>query len=131
VNGYVRISINGSECGLKFGHLAHKSFWEVAESRWNVYSGTKETLFSQYGWAKYFHCAYVNNCVLKEIDPVFSYEDFVEWVEAAVNDPAVMGEVQKAVKGWEEAETTQDIIRKLNAATQTEDRPKKSKKKGQ
>jgi hypothetical protein len=130
MNGYVRITINNSEVGLKFGHLAQKLFWDVAEKRWEFYAGDNTTPFSQYGWAKYFHAAYLNNCLLKEADPTLTYEDFAEWMETIGTDESVREQFKKAVNVWGEAQTTQEILKNLQAVASTgEEKPRKGKKK--
>jgi hypothetical protein len=126
-NGYIKINIKGGEAGLKFAHLSNKLFLEAMALNAPYYTDVKG--FNEIGWAKLFHCAYINNCVIKEAKPILTLEDFVEWVESAVSDEVTKEQCSQAIIVWSEAQSTKEIIEKVNALNATDEKPKKGKKK--
>jgi hypothetical protein len=127
MNGYVRITIQGGEAGLKFAHLSNKLFLEAMAANGQYYADAEG--FNEIGWAKLFHCAYVNNCVIKEAKQVLTLEHFVEWVEGVMSDEERKGEFAQAVTAWSEAQSTKELIEKVAAlSTVGDEKPKRKKK---
>jgi ribulose kinase len=126
-NGYIKINIKGGEAGLKFAHLSNKLFLEAMARNGEYYADASG--FNEIGWAKLFHCAYINNCVIKEAKQVLTLEDFVEWVESVLTDETAKEQCSQALIVWSEAQSTKEIIEKVNALNATDEKPKKGKKK--
>jgi hypothetical protein len=126
-NGYIKINIKGGEAGLKFAHLSNKLFLEAMALNAPYYTDVNG--FNEIGWAKLFHCAYINNCVIKEAKPVLTLEDFVEWVESVVTDEVAKEQFATAATVWSEAQSTKELMDKVAALNATDEKPKKGKKK--
>lgn len=82
MNGYIQIELAGGPVGLKFAYPAIKWFMEATAKNRDVYfvETEKSETMTDYGMAKLVHCAYRNNCLLKDTDPVITFEQFTEWV---------------------------------------------------
>src|SRR6188472_4661141 len=83
MNGYISIQVSGKPVGLKFAYPAVKWFLEAATTRADVFfvEGDAGSMVTDYGMAKLIHCAYRNNCLIKETEPVLAFEDFINFVE--------------------------------------------------
>lgn len=81
MNGYTQIEINGQQVGLKFAYPAIKWFMEAAAGSDLYFIEGDSGGFTVEGLAKLIQCSYKNNCLLKEVEPVLTYEDFFNWVE--------------------------------------------------
>lgn len=80
MNGYIKVTVSGQEIGLKFGYPAIRMFFEAAEThKQDYFIGDNIT---DIGFAKLCHCAYKNNCLIKETEPALTLEDFVNWAES-------------------------------------------------
>jgi hypothetical protein len=126
-NGYTKITIKGGEAGLKFAHLSNKLFLEAMAKNGEYYADASG--FNEIGWAKLFHCAYVNNCVIKEAKQVLTLEDFVVWVESVVTDETAKEQFTTAATVWSEAQSTKELMDKVASLNATDEKPKKGKKK--
>lgn len=82
MNGYIQIELAGCPVGLKFAYPAIKWFMEATAKNRDVYfvETDKGETMTDYGMAKLAHSAYRNNCLLKDTDPVLTFEQFTEWV---------------------------------------------------
>jgi hypothetical protein len=86
MNGYIQIELAGAPVGLKFAYPAIKWFMEATVKNRDAYFVETENgeTMTDYGMAKLVHCAYKNNCLLKEVEPVITFEQFTEWVTAQI-----------------------------------------------
>jgi hypothetical protein len=96
MNGYITINLNGQPVGLKFAYPAIKAFALAMESKPDLYilSGDRAD-FTIEGMAKFIQCGYLNNCAIKEQEPTFTYKDFFDYVEAALEDSSRVEEIAK------------------------------------
>lgn len=74
MKNYAQITIQGKAVGLKFGlpcirHLHGKAL-----------SNENDT-YTDYGISQILYGAYLNNCLVKETQEEFKFEDFFEYVE--------------------------------------------------
>lgn len=84
MNGYTQIEINGQTVGLKFAFPAIRWFMEESVTKSDLYFIDGDNGgFTVEGLAKLVQCSYKNNCLLKEVEPSLTYEDFYNWVEQA------------------------------------------------
>lgn len=118
MDGYIKLTVSGQEVGLKFGFPAIRWFSEESAKNKDAFFMPGDTFdFSVEGFAKLMQCAYRNNCLIKEVDPVLTYSDFIEWVEAGDQetmkavlqtyvDSSIM---KKAIEESEKKSQTQEI----------------------
>jgi hypothetical protein len=111
MNGYTRITIEGHEVGLKFGYECNKWFLTAYFDQIETYSDGEN--LSLIGFAKLFHCAYRNNCAIKDEKPVLTTEDFYNSIEQMLRkDPQGFADI---VEVWSKSESTKEIIEKMQA----------------
>jgi hypothetical protein len=111
MNGYTRITIEGHEVGLKFGYECNKWFLTAYFDQIETYSDGKN--LTLIGFAKLFHCAYRNNCAIKDEKPVLTNEDFYNGIEQMLRDEPE--KFSEALDVWAKAESTKDVLDKLKA----------------
>lgn len=80
-NGYCKIIIESKEVGLKFAWPGVTEFFVEASKRKDIYYTGDDDQMTDYGLGRLLFCAYKNNCLLKDVDPVLEFGDFVDWVE--------------------------------------------------
>lgn len=83
MNGYIQIDMNGTPVGLKFAYPAIKGFIEACVAKPGVYDDESESGVTFEGIAKLIQQGYVNNCIIKEVEPSITYEQFYTWMEEA------------------------------------------------
>lgn len=74
---YTQITIEGRKIGLKFGMMCMRLLGEKMETK-NLMNGEN---LNELGIAYVLFYAYLNNCEAKEVDPEFSFEQFLDYVE--------------------------------------------------
>lgn len=96
MNGYTTINLNGVQTGLKFAFPAMRMFAEALEKKPDLYilDGEKAD-FTLEGLAKFIQCGYVNNCIIKEVEPSLTYEDFFNYAEGAQTSETRAQEIAK------------------------------------
>ena len=110
MNGACNITINGQSVGLKFAYPAIKWFTEATlRDNGIFFTPGDDSTFTVEGLAKLIQCSYRNHCLLKEVEPTLSYEDFFNYVEA--NQDSEEG--QKELLRITEVYATASVIKKL------------------
>lgn len=112
-NGYVQITIDGVAVGLKFAYPAIK--WFIEES---VKPENKDMFFIQSdeggltveGLACLIEGGYRNNCWLKKVEPVLTYEKFFDYVEVAQEDETGIVELTKVMETYAATSTVKKLI---------------------
>lgn len=112
MNGYTQITLNGEAVGLKFAYECNKRFLAAYFDNQEIYSD--DTGLSLVGYAKLFESAYRNNCAIKDVKPLFTTEDFYNWIEASLRNEAGIKQFGEIVTEWSESQNTKDIIEKMN-----------------
>jgi hypothetical protein len=127
-NGYTTINIDGKAIGIKFGWGAIKDFAEADQKRHDVYyakvsvEGKDVESLTYLGIAKLLQCGYLNNCAIKEVDPVLTLEDLNDWVESTIDNAQAADELTKVLNVFSES--------KIVKVGQREDEDVKKKKTG-
>ncbi len=110
MNGSCNITINGQTVGLKFAYPAIKWFTEATlRDNGIFFTPGEDSTFTVEGLAKLIQCSYRNHCLLKEVEPTLSYEDFFNYVEA--NQDSEEG--QKELMRITEVYATASVIKRL------------------
>lgn len=109
MNGYTTIQIDGQSVGLKFAYPAIKWFTEASAKEDIFFTPGADSTFTVEGLAKLIQCSYRNNCLIKEIEPTLTYEDFFNYVES--NQDTEEG--QKELLRVTEVYATASVIKKL------------------
>ena len=84
MNGAIKITIDGNVIGLKFAYPAIRMFLDEMAAKSKFYysqSDGGDPMMTVEGIAKFIQCGYKNDCMIKEVDEVFNYEFFYNWVE--------------------------------------------------
>lgn len=103
MKGYIQINVNGKPVGLKFAFPANRMFAEALEKKPDLYiiSG-EQANFTVEGLAKFIHCGYLNNCLIKEVEPELTYEDFFNYSEDGLESEERVEEIRKVMECWGE-----------------------------
>lgn len=129
-SGYIKVQIGEQSIGLRFGFDAIVMFAEASAKKEKKYFRKVEvkegeepkSMLTILGMAKLFHCAYLNNCEIKEVDPELTNEDFYNWVEE-LNDTKEGRVVMRSVVDVYVGSTSS---KKLVEAAEAEESQKKS-----
>lgn len=127
MNGYYSFKMNGSTIGLKFGLLANRLMWEEMTKNPGMIGAD---FTNEEGIVHLMLAGYKNNCMVKKIQPILEYGDFLEWVEEAYVDEekkkildeigAVYSESQITKKFvGEKQQFVEDVKKKLAEMNQT------------
>ena len=115
MNGYTTITLNGQQVGIKFAYPAIKWFTEESIKKNDLFfvqgeNGEDSSGFTVEGFAKLIQCSYKNNCLLKEVEPVFTYEDFYNYVEASQDTEQGQIELTRIAESYAESSVMKKII---------------------
>ena len=96
---YTKLTINGSEVGLKFG--MHSLRYLRDKMNPACYDGDSLT---EIGIAHVIYGGYVNNCAIKDIQPELTFEGVVDFVESCLHDADKIAALSDVIKVWAEAQ---------------------------
>lgn len=117
MDGYTKITLAGQEVGLKFGYPAIRWFSEEGAKNRDAFFMPGDTFdFSVEGFAKLVQCAYKNNCLIKEVEPVLKYQEFVEWTEEATPE-----EMTRVLNVYIESSVMKKIVAAQEKKSQVEE----------
>lgn len=130
-NGYIQINLNGDMIGLKFAYPAIRMWGEAMIGKGEFYTAidnsdpdNPKVSVTIEGLAKFLQCGYINNCMIKEVEPLFTYENFFEYVERSLTDESVAKVLEDVMKCYQDSiyyiETT-----KQNCEVKDEDQKKR------
>jgi hypothetical protein len=122
MNGYIKITINGQEVGLKFAYPAIKEFTLAAAGKKDLYLSNDS--LSDFGIAKLIHCGYKNNCELLEVNPSLTLSQVSDWVEEALDNPKRIDELAQILEVYADSRYTKLAMQQL--ASQKKSPPKKA-----
>lgn len=100
MNGYISITLStGEVVGLKFAYPAIRMFAEAMAGKGQFYytEGDSPQMTIE-GIAKFIECGYKNNCLVKEVEPLFKYENFFDWVESSIQYPEVAEQINRVLE---------------------------------
>lgn len=116
---YCTLTINGQKVGLKFGMA---SFRYLSDGKLVEGKSFNKNELNEVGIAHILYSGYYNNCLVKDVEPSLTFEDFVDYIEATLVNKGGLEEITNAVKVWAD----NDFIKQ----TQTETEPKKKTSRG-
>jgi hypothetical protein len=120
MNAKTTISIGGQSVGLRFAYPCWKYFSQASLKNKDSYflppdkDGNVD--FTVDGMGKLLHCGYLNDCLVKEIDPVLTNEAFCDWVEDQRGTDEGQAELIRVIKVYAESSEIKQQI----AATEQE-----------
>lgn len=98
---YCTITIKEETIGLKFGMA---SFRYLSDGRFIEGKSYTNNELNEIGIAHILYSGYYNNCIVKDIDTKYTFEDFVDYVESALVSKSGMDSITNAIKIWSENE---------------------------
>lgn len=93
---YTTLTINGETIGLKFGMA---SFRYLENKFVEGKSFTNEQI-NEIGIANIIYSGYYNNCLIKDAEPKYSFEYFIDWIEANLNNIESINEITRIINFW-------------------------------
>lgn len=129
-NNYIAIDFNGEQVGLKFGFPQAKAFAVSLVENLDVYFDGDS--ISSTGISKLLQTAYNNNCLLKEVKPSLTFEQFSNWVDDAIGNEERQKVIAECLIVWQESEYTKswiDNVKKNVQAILLKDEPQTKQKK--
>lgn len=93
---YTTVTINGEKLGLKFGMASFRYLQEKLNNK--VIMQNDE--LNELGIAYLIYSGYYNNCLVKEVEPTYNLEYFVDWVENGMNDEDVVEQIKNILIIW-------------------------------
>lgn len=108
---YTTISIKTKTIGLKFGMA---SFRYLQGKLVNGKTFMDNEL-NEIGIAHILYSGYYNNCLVKEIDLEYKFEDFVDWIETNINNQQVLDDIKSAMDIW----ASNEFIKNQNKSEET------------
>jgi hypothetical protein len=97
---YTTITINGTKIGLKFGMA---SFRYLSDKFVEGKAYTNNEL-NEIGIAHILYSGYYNNCLIKDAEIGYSFESFVDFIEANLNNEGVLSEIKDIIQIWSQNE---------------------------
>lgn len=112
---YCSIVIDDIKIGLKFGMA---SFRYLSEGKLVEGKSINKGEINEIGIAHIIYSGYFNNCLIKDQEPEYSFEWFVDNIEMNLNNAAFMEGVKNALEVWSKNEF-------ISKATEATEEPKK------
>jgi hypothetical protein len=112
---YCSILINDIKIGLKFGMA---SFRYLSEGKLVEGKSINKGEINEIGIAHIIYSGYFNNCLIKDQEPEYSFEWFVDNIEMNLNNASFMEGVKNALEVWSKNEF-------ISKATEATEEPKK------
>lgn len=97
---YTTITINGTKIGLKFGMA---SFRYLSDKFVEGKAYTNNEL-NEIGIAHILYSGYYNNCLIKDAEIEHSFESFVDFIEANLNNEDVLNSIKDIIQIWSQNE---------------------------
>lgn len=119
---YTSITIKDNKLGLKFG-MASFRYLQGKFIDGVAFEGDS---INEIGTAHILYSGYYNNCLIKEEVPLYTFEEFVDFIEENITNEEVLEQIKDVIKVWSEC----DIIQKskTNAAPQAKKKSTRGKK---
>jgi hypothetical protein len=116
---YCTITINDQKVGLKFGMA---SFRYLSDGKLVEGKSFVNNELNEVGIAHILYSGYFNNCLVKDVEPSFTFEDFVDFIERTLMNKESIEPITNAIKVWAD----NDLIKQ----TQVDNEPKKKTSRG-
>ena len=114
-NGYITVDINGKNIGLKFGMVANRMFFEKMVEKPDILTG--DTI-NEVGIGHLIYAGYINNCLVKGVEPELAFHFFMEWVEEALVDDNVKQRLQDISNCFSDSKFTKKAIEEVDRRTE-------------
>lgn len=132
-NGYISVNLGGKQRGVKFGMYALTMF-----SKRTGKTLVPDDVITIKQAADIVYCGLVNNCIVKEVDTDFTYEDVTDWVEEMFFDEKGQETLSKIIETFSNSraikhgqklnEELDESKKNLNSTTGTPLNPSPSEK---
>ncbi len=112
---YTKITVSGSEVGLKFGYLSYKLI--MTDKNRELFfdeDGTPNDL----GLAKIIYSGYQNNCVNKNTEVTLSIDDFSRSIDSMITTETGKDELAAIIKSWAESTDIQNLVKDVEKKSQ-------------
>ena len=116
---YCTITINDQKVGLKFGMA---SFRYLSDGKLVEGKSFVNNELNEVGIAHILYSGYFNNCLVKDVEPSLTFEDFVDFIERTLMNKESIEPITNAIKVWAD----NDLIKQ----TQVDNEPKKKTSRG-
>jgi hypothetical protein len=116
---YCTITINDQKVGLKFGMA---SFRYLSDGKLVEGKSFVNNELNEVGIAHILYSGYFNNCLVKDVEPSLTFEDFVDFIEHTLMNKESILPITNAIKVWAD----NDLIKQ----TQVDNEPKKKTSRG-
>lgn len=93
---YTTVTINSEKLGLKFGMASYRYLQDKLSKKEILQNDELNEL----GIAYLIYSGYHNNCLVKEVEPTYNLEYFVDWVENGMNDENVIEQIKNIIIVW-------------------------------
>lgn len=94
---YCTITIQDQKIGLKFGMA---SFRYLSDGKLVEGKSFVNNELNEVGIAHILYSGYYNNCLVKDVEPILTFENFVEHIEGILMSKGDLEEVTNAIKVW-------------------------------
>ena len=95
---YCTLTINDTKIGLKFG-MASLRYLQDKLVEGKTHRGED---INEIGIAHILYSGYFNNCLHKDVEPEYSFEVFIDFIEGNLLNTEIMAEVGKVLQVWTE-----------------------------
>lgn len=93
---YTTITINGETIGLKFGMASFR----YLENKFVEGKSFSNDQINEIGIAHILYSGYYNNCLIKDEQTKYSFEYFIDWIEANLYNEDAMNQITKTIEFW-------------------------------
>lgn len=113
---YTTITINGEKIGLKFGMA---SFRYLSEGKFVEGKAFSNNELTEIGIAHILYSGYYNNCLVKDYEIIYSFENFVDFIESNISNKLIQDEIKSIIEIWAKSEflkqnISDDVTKKKN-----------------
>ena len=102
---YTTLTINGEKIGLKFGMA---SFRYLSEGKFVEGKAFSNNQLTEIGIAHIIYSGYQNNCLVKEIEQKYSFENFVDFIEVNFTKDDFLNEIKSILDVWSKSDFIQN-----------------------
>ena len=108
---YTTITINSETIGLKFGMASFR----YLENKFVEGKSFSNEQINEIGIANIIYSGYYNNCLVKDEEQKYSFEYFVDWVEANLKNVESVSEMGRIVEFWSSNDFIKNDLNKEDA----------------
>lgn len=117
---YTTITINGEKIGLKFGMASFRYLSEKFSNN----KAIENNELNEIAIAQIIYSGYYNNCLVKEVEPTLTFENFVDFIEANILNAEVIEKIKEVISVW----SKNDFLKQTSAEGETKKKNSRGKK---